>query len=258
MGDYDFGYTWPWTHGHLVAAVVIALLAKLVKPRAPRWLFLALCLVAGWATAGFLIVHFAFGFDKPLRLPAAGFLASGKGTVLDVGCGSGRATIMVGEARPSVRLVALDNFSAEYISGNSPDLLMQNIRRAGMEERVQVRTGDMRQIPAEAASFDGAVSTYAIDRLGRSQRQQALSEVYRVLREDGEFLLAVINRDAWVFAAYGPLVLPASHRPDNWKAMLESVGFTVVATGNTPGSAHFLCKKPRSGEVAPQASASRD
>jgi SAM-dependent methyltransferase len=245
--EFDFSYTWPWTHGHLVAAVLIALLAVLLRPRGPRWLFRALCFLAGWATAGFLIVQFAFAFNEPLRLPTTGFLTSDQGTVLDVGCGSGRATIMVGKARPSVRLVALDSFGAEYINGNSPSLLMQNVRLAGMEGRVEARTGDMRQIPAEAATFDGAVSTYAIDRLGRSERQQALSEVYRVLREGGEFLLAVINRDAWVFAAYGPLVLPASHRPDNWKAMLENVGFTVVATGTTPGSAHFLCRKPPSG-----------
>jgi SAM-dependent methyltransferase len=247
MSDFDFSYTWPWTHGHLVAAVLIALVAMLVKPRGPRWLFLALCLLAGWVTVGFLIVQFGFGFNEPLRLPTTGFLTSDKGTVLDVGCGSGRATIMVGRARPSVRLVALDSFSAEYISGNSPSLLLQNVRRAGMEGRIEALTGDMRRIPAAAATFDGAVSTYAIARLGRSERQQALSEVYRVLREGGEFLLAVINRDAWVFAAYGPLVLPASHRPDNWRAMLENVGFTVVATGTTPGSTHFLCRKPQSG-----------
>ncbi len=244
FGDpgFDFGYTWPWTHGHLVLSVLFALPAALLRLRGFRWFSAALGFFAAWSLLGFLIIQFVFGFNRPLRLPVPEFLSSGKGLVLDVGAGSGRATIMVGQGRPAVRVVALDNFSAEYIR-DSPKRLVENVRRAGMEGRVEVREADMRRIPAESGSFDAVVSSYAIDHLPRADIRPTLSEVSRVLREEGEFLLAVIHRDAWLLLTYGPLILHSFRPAHSWKLMLEDTGFVVQEMGTTPGSVHFLCRK---------------
>jgi cyclopropane fatty-acyl-phospholipid synthase-like methyltransferase len=150
---------------------------------------------------------------------------------------------MVAEARPGVHVVGLDNFSAQYIRGNSRDLFLRNAKAAGIGDRVDVMEADMRQIPAPAGSFDGAVSTYAIDHLGRQGIHQSLSEVSRVLKPGGDFLLMVIQRDPWLFYVYGPAVIHSFAPPAFWDQQLQQAGFQVVEEGKTPGSAHFLCRK---------------
>src|SRR5574338_1352386 len=108
---FDFGYTWPWTYGHLILAVLLAVIGASAWKWRP-WAGGVIFALAGWLFAGFLTVQFVFGFNRLLEMPTQRFLTSGSGKVLDIGCGSGRATIMVGTARPGVALVALDNFSA--------------------------------------------------------------------------------------------------------------------------------------------------
>src|SRR3954470_11143599 len=106
---YDFGYTWPWLYGQLIAAIVFALFAALATVLAwPRWTRIAAGIAAAWALAAF--VWFGTGLNRPAPLPTARFLESGAGRVLDGGAGSGRSTLMVLLARPRATVVALDLF----------------------------------------------------------------------------------------------------------------------------------------------------
>ncbi len=242
---YDFGYAWPWTYGHLYLAILLALLAWAVRKRLPVWATAIIAAGALWAFAGFLIVHYVFFFNAPPPMPTQRFMTSGQGRVLDIGCGSGRTSIMVGTARPKVLISALDNFSATYIRGNGEDLLRRNLRIAGIDSRVQMLNADMRRIPAPDASFDGVVSSYAIDHLSRAGIEQTLGEVSRVLRPGGEFLLEVIRADGWVKFTYGPLLVMHMRRvePGFWTTMLERAHLNLIEQGTTPGSAYFLCRK---------------
>jgi SAM-dependent methyltransferase len=178
--------------------------------------------------------------DCPVRV-----LAGGRGRVLDVGAGSGRTAIMLSRARPLVQLTALDVFSGLYINDNSPELLTRNLRTAGIAPgRVHIVTADMRQMPLANGEFDGVVSTYAIDHLNRRGREQALREVARVLRPQGEFLLAVIQSDLWLKFVYGPLLLHHGFPPrEYWCRALPEAGFQIEEEGTTPGSIHFLCRR---------------
>src|SRR5262245_61053554 len=110
---FDFGYTGIWAYGHLTLALVmtpVASLAWWLKWRgAIRW---PLTLVAGWSLAAAAIVQYVFGMNDPMELPTDAFLRAGSGRVLDIGCGSGRATVMVLQARPNTTVASLDNWSA--------------------------------------------------------------------------------------------------------------------------------------------------
>jgi len=88
--------------------------------------------------------------NEPLTLPAAGFLASGTGRVLDIGCGAGRTTLMVALARPRADVVALDNFSADYISDHGAPHIMRNMAAAGVDRRVTIEKADMLRLPFRA------------------------------------------------------------------------------------------------------------
>lgn len=240
--NYDFGYTWPWTHGHLVAAVGFAVLAWLCG----RWRVACAVMsaLAVWALAGFLIVQLVFGFNSPMAMPTENFLQAGTGQVLDIGAGSGRTSVMIGLARPRVTIAALDNFSADYITDHGPAHLMANLKAAGIDKRVRVVRADMRQIPEPDETFDGVVSTYAIDHINTAGIRQTLGEVRRVLKPEGEFLMAVINTDNWLRFVYGPLIMHGGSRTaGRWRQLLSEAGLTVVEEGSTPGSLHFVGRR---------------
>jgi len=257
ISPFDFGYTWPWTYGHLLLALVFAggaALAWRFKARRTAYV-LAAGLV--WALAAFLVVQYGFRINAPVALPTARFLEQGTGRVLDMGSGSGRATVMVLTERPQARVVALDNWSADYIADNSPRHLLANAAVAGAADRVEAVTGDMRKLPFEDGTFDGIVSTYAIDHLNREGIPQALAEAARVLKPEGTFLLMVMNGDGWMAFIMPPLGL---HRglgalhggggniEDSWTSRLTDAGFEVIERGRAPGTVYFLARKPGGSE----------
>ncbi len=245
---YDFDYAWPWTYGHLIAAVAFGILAVLFHRLRLRALMVLAGALAVWAVCGAWIVHGQLRFSRPVALPTEQFLASGAGRVLDVGAGSGRSTLMVLLSRPRVSVVALDRFTGYYgIVDNSPARLEANARAAGVDGRLEVTVGDMREMPFDDASFDGVVSVAAIDHLDRDGVERTLAEVARVLRPDGQFLLMVVHPDIWT-----KLALPFMHahgyfgrapRPDRWRSQLTVAGLSVVEEGTQPAVLYFLTKK---------------
>ena len=244
---YDFGYSWPWSYGHLAAAGVFVgfgILALLLGWR--KWVVALSAAAALWALAAF--VTFDALTHRPAELPTRRFLESGRGRVLDGGAGSGRATVMVLLARPHASVVALDLFAEGYgIGGNVPDRLRANARAAGAADRLEIKNGDLRALPFDAGSFDAAVSSFAIDHLGKKGSQQAITEMARVLRPGGQFLLMVLNTDAYVKFAY-PLIhyhMYYGHGggTERWRAALTAAGFEVVEQGTQPATMYFVGEK---------------
>jgi SAM-dependent methyltransferase len=250
MTTYDFGYTWVWTHGHLVPfALFVAMGAVALWRRWPRWIAALSGVLALWALAGFLITQLVMDANRPMALPNENFLRAGDGRVLDVGAGSGRSTLMVLLARPRARVTALDIYSGYFgIDDNSPERIRANARVAGVEDRLDVVTGDMREMPLPDESFDAAVSAFAIDHLNRDGVTRALAEVARVLRPGGEFLLMIINVDGWIRFAYP---LPHGHggyftraqNVERWRTVLAAAGLEVVEQGSRPGTLYFLAQR---------------
>jgi len=108
--------------------------------------------------------------------------------LLDVGCGRGLLLIGAAKRLPRGRAVGIDLWQAEDLSNNSADATMANAQREGVSERVEVVTGDMRKMPFATDSFDVVISSMVIHNVYTpGERQQALSEVYRVLKPGGRF-----------------------------------------------------------------------
>lgn len=244
---YDFGYAWPWTWGHAIAAVIFAG-AAVAAWRAQRvWLAAFAGAIAVWGLAGAVIVNAVLGFSLPVALPTEAFLATGEGRVLDLGAGSGRSTVMVLNARPRARVTALDIFGTEYgISGNSPDRLRANAASAGAADRLDVQVGDMRAMPFENASYDAAVSVAAIDHLRRDDVRRTFAEIQRVLKPGSDFLLVVVNPDGWIRTAFPFLAhhgyFGGRANPDRWRDALTEGGFSVAELGTIPGGLYALAQ----------------
>jgi len=240
----DFGYPWALAWGHLLVAAAGAAVAWLMRRR--RWLCGALALVAVWALSAWVMMYFVLGINSRGALPTANFLRGSAGRVLDMGAGTGRSALMVLEERPGTTLVALDEFGHSFdhhFGGRGASKLRANLQAAGVESRVTIQQGDMRQMPFEAASFDGIISAYAIDHLNRKGVEAAFAEARRVLKPGGEFLLMVTHKDAFMTYTVGPLLLH-SRFPNAaaWIAGLEHAGFRVVEHGAQPITHYFVAR----------------
>lgn len=105
------------------------------------------------------------------------------GIAADVGCGGGRAAIMIAQAFPKARLFGYD------IHAESIERARRNAAAEGVADRIRFDTLDGAELPA--AKFD-FVSTFdvvhdAIDPIG------LMSAIRRSLKDDGTYLVQEVN-----------------------------------------------------------------
>lgn len=71
---------------------------------------------------------------------------------------------------------------------------MRNAEAEGVKERIELHTGDMRELPFPDQSFDVVTSSLAIHNISEEAgRKKALAERWRVLEPGGTALLADIH-----------------------------------------------------------------
>ncbi len=247
--NYDFGYSAYLTRSHLILFIIFGALSAVAWWRGwRRGIAVVTTIVALYGLAGAVVVHQLLGLNKPGTLPTPLFLAGESGQVLDLGAGSGRATLMVALARPTAKVTALDRYKGDFgIEDNTPERLMANARAAGVAERVDVMVADMRDLPFQPGTFDAALSAFAIDHLPRTDIPAALTEAARVLKPKGQFLYLGLNSDAYVRFVFPPLHghgwWHRSEMPDAWRALLTDAGFDVISIGTQPGTLWLLGQK---------------
>jgi ubiquinone/menaquinone biosynthesis C-methylase UbiE len=150
-------------------------------------------------------------------------------------------------ARPRVAVTGVDIYSGYYgIDDNTPGRFMVNARIAGVADRANAVVGDARELPLATGEYDGVISSYAIDHLTRDGIPKALSEVGRILKPGGEFLLLIVNIDWWALLT-SPHAMAHHPRanPVRWRTMLGTAGFEIVEQGTKPMTMYFLSRKPR-------------
>lgn len=243
----DFGYSLAWQFGHLFLALSFAgITTALVCAGWSRWAWIPTGLLGVWALLGWVVMYFVFRAHHLLTLPTAEFLPGGGGSVLDLGCGAGRTSIMIGRARPEARITAIDDFSAPYISDHGEARLQRNLALTGVAERVSVRRANMLDLPFDDGSFDAAVSSYALDHL-QDQIPRALEEAHRVLRPGGQLLLMVILPGPWTHLAFPGIVALRFPTRRRWHAMLREAKLALADEGASARGGWFLALRPTPG-----------
>jgi arsenite methyltransferase len=137
--------------------------------------------------------------------------------VLDVGCGRGLMLIGAAKRLTTGKATGIDIWQATDQSSNTATATMENARIEGVADRITVETADMRNLPYPDSTFDVITSHWVVHNLpSEHDRNQALTEMYRVLKPGGHLILADIE-----------------HR-EGYTQQLKALGFKNVAVTFNP------------------------
>jgi len=117
------------------------------------------------------------------------------GSALDVGCGSGRASIAIAQAFPNARVFGFDSHPG------SVERARANAKTAGLGERVRFEAADCTRLPAHEFDF---ISTFdvvhdSVDPVG------LMKSIRGALASDGTYLMVEMNVSANVAENINPL-----------------------------------------------------
>lgn len=151
-------------------------------------------------------------FEQNKLLPMLGDLNKKK--VLDVGAGTGRLAVFL--ANQGAEVTALD------ISGK----MLEIIKRK--HKKIITRIGDAENLPFDDNTFGIVVAAFLIVHLKDPKR--FFDEVYRVLKDDGIFIITNINQKnpPLVKTKNGEIIIASFyHRPEKIRAILEALAFKI-------------------------------
>jgi arsenite methyltransferase len=191
----DYGIDAPRAVSVLFVLSAAGLLAAaLLYGRGPLALFLALAL-AITAVDLLLVAAALLWYSRRGKMRQRDALLdslpwTGSEHVLDVGCGRGLLLLAAAGRAAQGRAIGVDIWSNVDLSGNRPEATLENARRAGVADRVEVHNADAQKLPFADASFDVVVSSLVLHNIpSREGRRQAVREIARVLKPGGRAAL---------------------------------------------------------------------
>lgn len=145
------------------------------------------------------------------------------GTVVDLGCGTGRSFVgLAPHLSAESTVIGVDRFDDEVILGNSPTLAERNARKAG--EDVEIVTGDATALPLETDTVDVVIISQVLHDLPEPAIRSFLREVRRICHPGGTIGLVEL-----------PLVNDErSVSSDYWREAVETAGMTVTSMETVP------------------------
>ena len=166
--------------------------------------------------------------NRGLRLVGIRMFRPSKGmNVLDVGCGTG--THLELYQRYGCHLFGIDI---------SPSML--EIARARLEDSARLELGDATRMPYEDRKFDLIISMLSLHEMGQQTRSGVLSEMKRVLKDDGHILLIDFHPgpyqplQGWisnVIIFFSELVAGKEHFK-NYRQFIATKGLSTLVTLN--------------------------
>jgi ubiquinone/menaquinone biosynthesis C-methylase UbiE len=162
--------------------------------------------------------------------------------VLDVACGTGRATASLARAVGDAgRVDALD------LSAAMLDQACAKIAHFGLGRQVDFKRGDARELPYPGESFDLLYSGYLFDLIPLGGFAPILVEFARVLKPRGKLVLVHMSKPDGRKTSYETLyergwtLTPA--RPVLMSTFVEAAGFTDVQRRYRPNHGFALARQ---------------
>jgi SAM-dependent methyltransferase len=145
--------------------------------------------------------------------------------VLDVGCGAGLLVNEAAKRLTSGKATGIDIW-ASHSGGGNYALLMKNAHVEGVADKIEFKQADVRRLPFEDASFDVIVSSGALHHISRdrSEHEQAINEMLRVLKPGGRIALMDISH---MIEGYAASMKTKSVTSDVKKTVQSPFGFEM-------------------------------
>jgi SAM-dependent methyltransferase len=217
----DYGFDAPYVlMGFSVASLVAVAVAVSATARAST-----LWMVIGYTSAAWFAAtsaSFAYttrrGKLTVWREIIDGLDLRGDERALDAGCGRGAVLVLLADRLSRGRVAGIDSWSRSDQSGNSEAVARANAALAGVSDRIDLYTGDLRTLPFEDASFDLVTSSLAIHNIPYpSERARVLDELLRVVKPGGIVLIADIRFTADYDRHYLRRGVPVERRALGWR-----------------------------------------
>lgn len=242
-GKYYFGWSFGWMNMFWLGGSVFLMATVWVYVFNPSlvWLSFLLFLITLNLFAGNYMLR-SSKKDDYMTLPFVDLLKTDRDLILDAGCGSGRTTLQLSKVMKNSRIVAYDRFDSDYIENGGRTLLERNLKIAGIQNRVDIRQGDITAISFDAGTFDSAISSYMMDHLGK-YKLDGLKEINRVLKPGGRFLLIVFVPGVATFSVFNLFCLTLTSRK-GWRKLFEQSNFVLKEEGTINTGVYFLIEKP--------------
>lgn len=114
----------------------------------------------------------------------------GNETVLDIGTGRGLLAAGAAKRLTTGKVIGIDIWRAEDLSANSRENTLANLRLEGVEDKVELKSEDARDLSFTDDTFDIILSLLCIHNIeGKAGQETACREIARVLRPGGTVLI---------------------------------------------------------------------
>ena len=151
--------------------------------------FVALLALLGWMT--WIRRQYAFGkggmMEKVHQTILSSLAFDGKGSLLEVGCGSGALSVRAALTWPEAKVTGLDYWGAMY--NYSQVLCEKNAASEGVGTQCSFIHGDANRLDFPDESFDAVISNYVYHNIMGADKHALLLESLRVLKKGGVFVL---------------------------------------------------------------------
>ncbi|MEJ2250827.1 MAG: class I SAM-dependent methyltransferase [Candidatus Lokiarchaeota archaeon] len=110
--------------------------------------------------------------------------------IIDIGCGRGLFLNTAAQRLNNGKVTGIDIWQSKDQSGNSPEITLTNAQAEGVADRVEIKTGDMRELPFPNETIDVVVSSIAIHNIHeKEEREKVFKEINRVLKPNGQIAI---------------------------------------------------------------------
>lgn len=109
--------------------------------------------------------------------------------VLDIGCDKGLLVIEAAKRLVKGSATGIDCWKTTNLPGTICSSTLDNVRVEGVQDRVDIVSGDVTNLPFTDNQFDAAVSSMAVFNISEMLREKTIEEIVRVVKPGGKIVL---------------------------------------------------------------------